>query len=266
MAVGQSVLRKPHTVTFDCWATLLYEAESSLHLGASERPRLVSRVIAVDEQAAATALRQAWEKHQRLWHRREIFTGVDITRDALRALGAKVDRQVENDLVEALETEILGHEVRALEGARKALERLAEVGVRRALICDTGFTPGRVVRELLDRVGLLELLEVTIFSDEIGAPKPDPRTFAAALGGLRVAAHGAVHVGDLRRSDVAGAKSAGMGAVRLRAHNDDSDADTSRKAGVIDCVTAGCDPTCPRPEADAVADSFDHMLEILDWS
>ena len=75
-----------------------------------------------------------------------------------------------------------------------------------------------------------------------------------------------MHVGDLRRSDIAGAKNAGMGAVRLRAHNDDSDASTGRKAGVIDCVTAGCDPTCPRPEADAVADSFDHLLQILDLS
>ena len=85
----------------------------------------------VDEPKAAAAVREAWQKHQVLWHRCEIFTGVDMTRTALRALGANVDQQVEDQLIEMLQNEILGHEVLALDGARNALERLMEAGVRR---------------------------------------------------------------------------------------------------------------------------------------
>lgn len=259
----EMLLQRPHTVTFDCWATLLYEAESGRAIGAGTRPRVVAQLTGVDEEAAASALRDAWQRHQALWHRRVAFTGADMTRLALQILGVKIDPAGGRELIDRLETEILAHEVRPLDGAREALAALARAGVRRALICDTGFTPGRVVRKLLDRVGLLEFLEVTIFSDEVGVPKPEARAFESALRGLGVVPDGAVHVGDLRRSDIAGARNARMGSVRLRARNDDADTSARRGAGVIDCKTAGCDPECPCPEADAIADSFPHLLDIL---
>jgi putative hydrolase of the HAD superfamily len=254
-------LRRPHTVTFDCWATLLYEVEEVRDPDA--RSRAIAAEAGVGVEAAREAARAAWREHQILWHRRVAFTGADMTRSALRALGVTLDPARELALVTLLEEQILEREVRAIEGAPEALRTLAKAGVRRALICDTGFTPGRVVRRLLDRVGLLEHLEVTIFSDEVRVPKPDPKAFASALDGLGVAARGAVHVGDLRRSDIAGARAAGMGSVRLRARHDDGDAGPARSSGVVDCVTARCNPACERPEADAVADSFSHLLEIL---
>jgi putative hydrolase of the HAD superfamily len=99
-----------------------------------------------------------------------------------------------------------------------------------------------VVRQLLDRAGLLEFLEVQIFSDEIGVPKPHERVFRAALDPLGVPTEHAVHVGDLRRTDIAGARAVGMGSVRIRFQHDDA-------SGF--------------PEADAVADSHAHLLEIL---
>jgi putative hydrolase of the HAD superfamily len=256
-------LRHPHTVTLDCWATLLYESEETRDPHA--RARTLAAAAGVSLDAAREAARAAWREHQVLWHRRVVFCGIDMTRATLRALGATLDPEAEQALVTTLEDQILEREVLPLDGAREALEALAANGVRRALICDTGFTPGRVVRKLLDRVGLLEHLEVTIFSDEIRVPKPHPRAFRSALEGLGVAAKGAVHVGDLRRSDIAGARAAGMGSVRLRARHDDAEAGPARGSGVIDCAAAGCQPVCERPEADRVADSFPHLLEILGY-
>ena len=256
-------LHRPHTVTFDCWATLLYESEETRDPDA--RARSFAATVGVSIEAARAAARVAWREHQMLWHRRVVFSGADMTRMTLRTLGVTLDPGREAALVEQLEDQILERDVFPIDGALPALETLARRGVRRALICDTGFTPGRVVRKLLDRVGLLEHLEVTIFSDETRVPKPHPTAFQSALAGLGVQAKGAVHVGDLRRSDIAGARGAGMGSIRLRARHDDSDAGPSRSSGVIDCKTAGCEPVCERPEADAVADSFEHMLEILGY-
>jgi putative hydrolase of the HAD superfamily len=108
-----------------------------------------------------------------------------------------------------------------IEGALETLTRLDEAGVGCALICDTGLTPGRVVRKLLDAHGLLAPLRETIFSDEWSLPKPHPRVFEAALDSLGIAAEDAVHVGDLRRTDVAGARAVGMGTIRITAANDD---------------------------------------------
>jgi putative hydrolase of the HAD superfamily len=256
-------LRHPHTVTFDCWATLLYESEETRDPDA--RARSFASAVGVSVEDARQAARVAWREHQMLWHRRVVFCGDDMTRHVLRALGVTLDPARERALITELEDQILDREVLPLDGARDALAALAKRGVRRALICDTGFTPGRVVRKLLDRVGLLEHLEVTIFSDELRVPKPHPKAFESALGGLGVETRGSVHVGDLRRSDIAGARGAGMGSVRLRARHDDSDAGPARGSGVIDCAAAGCEPACDRPEADAVADSFPHLLQILGY-
>jgi putative hydrolase of the HAD superfamily len=162
-----------------------------------------------------------------------------------------------------MEEDILERDVRVIADAREFLSALREAGIRTALICDTGFTPGRVVRSVLARVGLLESLEITVFSDEIGVPKPHARAFASALSALGSSPDGAVHVGDLRRSDVAGARVAGMGSVRFRGHNDDGDAGSTRTSGVIDCAAAGCNPVCARPEADVVVDSYAALADMF---
>jgi putative hydrolase of the HAD superfamily len=162
-----------------------------------------------------------------------------------------------------MEEDILKREVHAIAGARELLASLRTAGIRTALVCDTGFTPGRVVRSLLARLGMLEHLEAAIFSDEIGVPKPHPRAFASALSALGTVAEGAVHVGDLRRSDVAGAQAAGMTSVRFRGHHDDGDDGPGSGAGVIGCSAAGCTPPCPRPEADAVVDTYAELAALL---
>jgi putative hydrolase of the HAD superfamily len=250
-----------HTVTFDCWATLMYEAAAPP--GPSGRSRLLAELIDTDVQRADSAFALAWRQHQVEWHRRVVFAGPDMLRHTLATLEIDVSPARFNELMRLLEAEMLSREVLAMPGARDFLLALQRAGIRRALICDTGFTPGPVVRKLLDRLGLLELLEISVFSEEVGAPKPDPRAFAAALGGLGVSAAGAMHVGDLRRSDIAGAHGAGMRAVRFRGRNDDAGEQPGPNAGVIDCATAGCKPSCARPEGDAVVASYAELAQLL---
>ena len=159
------------------------------------------------------------------------------------AVSAERDRL--NDKVEALaHFENASHSsvVTALDGAVETVERLTAAGVPCALICDTGLTPGREVRKHLARLGLLSGLRAQLFSDEVGVPKPSPRIFHAALDALGVPAEGAVHVGDLRRTDIAGARGVGMASVRLRAVYDDDAA---------------------LPEADRVASSHAELRVLL---
>lgn len=156
----------------------------------------------------------------------------------LGVAGARASRELAASFAEAS----LAAEIRPLDGACETLEALAGRGLRLALVCDTGLSPGPVVRRLLERAGLLERLEVQVFSDEQGVPKPHRRMFEAALGPLGIGAPAALHVGDLRRTDVAGARSAGMATIRLRHRNDDAS---------------------ELPEADAVADHHGHLRALL---
>jgi putative hydrolase of the HAD superfamily len=165
----------------------------------------------------------------------------EIASWALEGLGLE-DGAAAKDLGEVFAEASLQEDIRPLDGARETLETLARQGIRRALICDTGFSPGRVVRKILESAGLLEFLEVQIFSDEAGVPKPNPRVFRLALDPFGVEPNGAVHVGDLRRTDVAGARAVGMGSIRIRWHQDDQS---------------------EHPDADVVADSHVHLRELL---
>lgn len=237
--------KTPGAVTFDCWQTLLVEADwavaharrvDALIEAARELGRDVSR------ERAHQAFDHAWGEHMLAWTRGVATGAPEVARHAFSALRVDPSQPVLDALIVHWQEASHSGRVEALPGAHETLEELARRGIPRALVCDTGLTPGRVVRQLLASVGLLERLDVCAFSDEVGAPKPDRRIFAAALTPLGVDPSGAVHVGDLRRTDVAGARALGMGTIRLRAAHDDPG---------------------PLPEADEVADSHEDVLRLL---
>jgi putative hydrolase of the HAD superfamily len=227
MARPGDVLSTPEIVTFDCWNTLLVE-ERWGEAHALRVDALLSAIrtegLGVDREAAHRAFETAWGRHMQLWAEGTVSGAAEVARWSLEALSLSLSSEGEADLVRHFEEASHSGQVVALDGAMETLEELARAGVAMALICDTGLTPGRVVRRHLDRLGLLGLLRAQIFSDEVGVPKPDARIFAAALRALEAPAENAVHVGDLLRTDVAGARGVGMTSVRIRQGHDDTDA------------------------------------------
>jgi len=232
-------------VTFDCWNTLIHERSFEparrLRVAAvcdlcGEAGRPVSRETAVEWIAAAHA------RHIALWDQGEGTWASDMA-EWVMASGGIDEPDLTARLGRHFEEAGLASEIEALPGAREALASLAERGIRLALVCDTGFSSGRIVREYLRRVGMLDPLEVLIFSDEVRVPKPHPRMFEAALAALGVEPRHAIHVGDLRRTDVGGARAFGMRTVRIRATNDDRS---------------------ELPDADWVTDSHAEILGIVD--
>jgi putative hydrolase of the HAD superfamily len=92
-----------------------------------------------------------------------------------------------------------------------ALEGLRELGLKRVCVSNWDCSLGAV----LERCGLAAHLEGVVSSAEAGAQKPDPAIFEAALKFAGVAAAEAVHVGDTREEDIAGAEAAGIRALLL---------------------------------------------------
>lgn len=222
-----SLSARPDVVTFDCWNTLL--VEDDWHLAHALRVEALRNAAVqagadVSREQAGRAFDVAWQAHMDAWHEGRVTGARDVAVEGLQELGLAESHPALEHLVEHFEHASHSGRVRALDGARETLTALGDAGISCALICDTGLTPGRVVRLHLDRLGMLEQLAVQIFSDEIGVPKPDARAFRAALEPFDVEPGRAMHVGDLRRTDVAGARAAGMTSVRIRAsHDDDTD-------------------------------------------
>jgi FMN phosphatase YigB (HAD superfamily) len=226
-------------VTYDCWGTLLKDRDWE---GAMEkRAGALHAFLDIDDQAALDLLAQAWDRHDDAWKQVETFGPGRMAAYCLEANGISDDESIAK-LTQLFEEASLETGVEPVQGALEVISTLEDNGIRIGLICDTGFTPGRVVRHLLDEAGLLGHLEVQCFSDEVGVPKPGAEIFAKALAELGVRPPEAIHIGDLKRTDIAGAHDIGMHAARFRGvHDDRGDA----------------------PEAEIVLDSHDQLLQVL---
>ena len=97
----------------------------------------------------------------------------------------------------------------AYPDAARALAELRGRGLRLVAASNWDCSLPRV----LDGAGLGELLDGVVSSAAVGARKPDPALFEAALAVALCPADEAVHVGDSLENDVRGALAAGIRAV-----------------------------------------------------
>ena len=95
---------------------------------------------------------------------------------------------------------------RPYDDARPALEALRARGLPLVCVSNWDVTLG----EVLERCGLADPLAGVVSSAAAGARKPDPAIFLPALELAGCAAAEALHVGDTREEDEAGAAAAGI--------------------------------------------------------
>jgi FMN phosphatase YigB (HAD superfamily) len=223
-------------VTFDCWGTLIFDRPGENGTTSFDvRVAAMARICGIDAERASAVLSDAWTRHHDAWQAVESYGSPGMAAYCLEVLGIDGGTRL-RELTDAFEEASTEHGVDVVPGARDALEEVRRRGWRTALVCDTGFSPGRVVRRILDAKGFVELLDVLAFSDEVGVPKPHERMFLHALGGIGVDASRAAHVGDLRRTDIAGARALGMRTVRFRGVYDD-DGESPDADVVIDAMS-----------------------------
>ena len=232
-------------VTFDFWNTIAAVPPGAM---SAARERAVGAACAShDVEVEADLLVEALEgvglDWERSWAAGRHLHPRQAAESLVRALG------VEGAAREMVAEAFLGAgrevELELAPGIGQCLEALTERGLRIGIVCDVGFSGGELLRELLDAEGLLKHFGGWGFSDEVGHYKPAPQIFEAALAALRAGPGEAVHVGDLRRTDVSGAAALGMKTVRYRGMNDEGDADSG-------------------PEADFVLDDHAELPEAID--
>jgi HAD superfamily hydrolase (TIGR01549 family) len=221
-------------VTYDFWETIAREAHETL---LELRTRAWSELLRDSEVPPETVRRtfeETWRIHSEHWRSGRQFTPVMAAERAVEDLGVAVSARLREDLVEAFSDAGATAELIVNDGLEETLTELKRLGFRTGIICDVGFTSGELLRGFLEREGLLTLFDGWAFSDEVGTYKPDPAIFARALTSLGdVPADRALHVGDLRHTDVAGARAIGMTSVRYRGANDDNE-DLAEADHVID--------------------------------
>ena len=211
-------------VTLDLWGTLFLDGPASDDR--YKRPRLVGIQAALAGAGIPVAAAQLDRAYVtvghwlgRLWQMNgdvSVREHVEVLLKALdAALPARVSAETMAALMSAYASPALMAPPAVDPGARVALETLAAEGARLAVISNTMRTPGEVVRQVLDKAGLLALFRVLTFSDECGIRKPASEIFLRTLKDLDVPPEAAVHVGDDAILDVEGARDAGMAAIQV---------------------------------------------------
>lgn len=230
-------------VTFDFWNTIARVPPGAM---TEARKRAIAAAceecaVEVEAERLGRSLEEVGLHWEEAWGAGRHLHPREGAAMLVRALG--VEEAAGELVAEAFLEAGRGVELELAPGIGSVLEGLGERGVRVGIVCDVGFTSGALLRDLLDREGLLDHFGGWAFSDEVGHYKPSPQIFEAALGALGARPEAAMHVGDLRRTDIAGATALGMRAARYRGMHDDA------AAGV---------------EADVVLDSHAELLDAVD--
>lgn len=240
----------PEAVTFDFWSTV---AVPDLEGTRAARRRAIMDVLRrhdlwLDAGVLDMVFNEALDVFNQAWAENRQFTGYDAASHTADRLAAGRSQDLRDELIETFVGAAKSVQISLAPGVAQVLERLTAEGVPMAIICDVGMTPSAILREYLESNGVLAHFGHLTFSDEVGVYKPAVEMFEDAFGGLgTVDPSRSVHVGDLLRTDVAGARLFGMRSVRYTGVFDDSES------------LADADVE----EADHVVSDHDLLLEVL---
>jgi putative hydrolase of the HAD superfamily len=211
-------------VTFDFWETLIRERQGhmrTLHVDGWMR-ELAAAGTPRDRAAVEAAFSASWEVFNRRWmDNRGQYGSADATTYMCEHLGMERDDDLQAQLVDVFRQVGETVDLELAPGIGECLEALRAAGLGVGIVCDAGMTAGAELRGQLARHGVLAAFDAWSFSDETGWFKPARQAFEPALRGLGIDDPSQVaHVGDNRRTDVAGALGMGMLAVRYTGFRD----------------------------------------------
>jgi putative hydrolase of the HAD superfamily len=211
-------------IAFDLWETLI--TEDSAIGKRQERLRLhrLEQILAARGFAAEASRIEV--AYRRLWHRcHELYWSADRDVPCRRQVEhflegleldpASFEPQVLDELEHAYAHAALEILPQVVSGAHETLRALKSRELRIGLISNTGRTPGSVLRQILDRLGLGPSIDAMVFSNEHGQCKPQASIFAALRDALDVPYDEMMFVGDNLYVDVYGAQRCGMRGVHF---------------------------------------------------
>jgi putative hydrolase of the HAD superfamily len=124
-------------------------------------------------------------------------------------------------------TEIPPKEIAEAKNIVQALSQEVTLGI----ISDTGYIAGRHIRQFLEQDGMLGCFSSFVFSDEQKYSKPHVSVFEKTDKQLNTELTQLIHIGDLERTDIEGANSAGCRSIKFTGA--DKHANSTSKAQLV---------------------------------
>ena len=225
-------------ITFDFWQTLYADSEENWQKRQAIRTKkchvyLESRGYACGLDDVGFGLEEAYNLVNTLWHQHK---GISVKKCMIRfaeALQIQVEATDLDHLVACLGAAFLESPPILIANVKPVVSRLSEA-YPLGIISDSALTPGSFARQLMDQDGILQCFTAFTFSDETEYTKPQVPQFQSTLAQLNAEPEEAVHIGDIFRTDIVGAKNTGMKAIRFTGFNKTETDDTLSDAVVDD--------------------------------
>jgi len=206
-------------ITVDFWNTL-FDSSNGINRNSARQHVFAGEIakldVKVSQEEFQNAIQASWEFFNNIWMNKQrtpaCYETIEYLWNYLK-LPNKPDAILE--VARSFSESILEHPPKPMDGALETLTILKKEGYKIGLISDTGFTPGSILKQVMADANLLDIFDSFSFSDETGVSKPNPKAYLKILGQYNFSPELALHVGDIEKTDVVGAKSLGMKAIRF---------------------------------------------------
>ncbi len=205
-------------ITIDFWNTL-FDSSGGNERNALRQKTLLNEINNYGRNFSPEefdkALRASWEYFNKIWRQEMRTPSVqDSVAFFWKYLELPTNPQAIERIAEYFANSVLIHPPKLIDGVMDILPILASK-YKLGIISDTGFSPGKVLRKLLEQNNILHFFDSFSFSDETGFSKPHPEAYQKVLVELGSNSSEALHIGDIEATDIIGAKQLGMRAIRF---------------------------------------------------
>ena len=225
-------------ITFDYWQTLYadtlenWKRRQVIRIDNCHK-YLISNGYECETSTISDGMDAAYEVSMKCWHQHK---GVSVEK-CMETFAETLEFSLGEDeiasLIECLGKAFLASPPVLISHVKPVLARLSE-NYQLGIISDSALSPGRYARQLMERDGILQYFSAFTFSDETERTKPEVVQFVDTLAQLNAEPKAAIHIGDIVRTDIVGAKNAGMKAIRYAGVNVTETDDTLSDAVIDD--------------------------------
>lgn len=205
-------------ITIDFWNTI-YDSSNGLERNKYRQRILINELdkfgIMVLAEEYDKAMKATWNYFEDTWkYKHRTPTARECVEYFWDFVKIPKDEDSIQVVTNAFEDSVLVHRPKLISNVKDILELLSseyELG----LISDTGFSPGTILKQLMQEDDIAKYFKSFSFSNETGYSKPNENAFKIALEQIEALPDTALHIGDIEHTDIIGAKSYNMKAIRF---------------------------------------------------
>jgi FMN phosphatase YigB (HAD superfamily) len=208
-------------LTIDFWSTLAWDDPSgdSQHVRRDLRKSIVLDFLSEHGIDGSTEYSTNQKEYMEIWN--DAWKNRHVTLDANHLVGYILERNRLpketaglEELANALDGTLREIPPQPIEGAIDAVHELAK-HYKLAILSDTAISGPKSLDFVLESWGIRNLFSARVYSANVGVAKPHRGMFLTASQELGVPQHRLLHIGDLETTDILGAKSLGIAAIRF---------------------------------------------------